>query len=400
MITVKDALNSNLVSLSTIFFNIAEDTPDKFVIRSRYKKVNTTQTELNECICKKNNNLISEITGLNFEQTSKSTHTLYIKKETPITFEEFTDQLHAAIQHYRFNTSKTYFDKAILLGAFIPRGSMDFSLNYCAVDMYEKFANQDYVEKILNLLISTNAIDQLNLNFRQLQPQHRKKINQRNTQIRINLKWFNDHFLSEIKHFNLYKYYILLDNQQRISYLTYAKKQKQFLERMVFYIEKILTPDFDLNKMSDKEEKRQIKSLREELDFVEKNNENISKSRNTKITTIANALLPEKCVCCQHKYNIEDRTFKRRGQDKYYFELHHVISFGSNQSGDIIENLVKVCPSCHRALTPNRADEDYQKQLIKNILKNSKVSDKYVRNFVKYPNDLNTKIDYVYANLK
>lgn len=400
MITVNEALKGNLISLSTIFFNIVEDKPDKFIIRSKYKKVSTTQTELSEKICEENNNLISEVTGLNFKQTSKSTHTLYIKKETPITFEEFTNQLHTAIQQFRFNTSKSHFDKSVLLGAFIPRGSMDFTLNYCAVDMYDKFANRDYVEKVLNLLISTDAIDQLNLNFRQLQPQHRKKINQRNTQIRINLKWFNDHFLSDIKYFNIYKYYILSDNQQKLSYLTYAKKQKNFLERMVFYIEKILTPDFDLKNLSEEEEKRQINSLREELDFVEKNNEGLSKSRNTKIVTIANALLPEKCVCCQNQYNIEDRTFKRRGQDKYYFELHHVVSFGSNQSGDIIENLVKVCPACHRALTPNRANEDYQKLLIKNILENSKVSDKYVSNFVKDPNNLNNKINYVYANLR
>ena len=41
----------------------------------------------------------------------------------------------------------------------------------------------------------------------------------------------------------------------------------------------------------------------------------------------------------------------KRNSDKHYFELHHVISFGAKQSGDILENLVKLCPACHRALT-------------------------------------------------
>ncbi|WP_340585671.1 HNH endonuclease signature motif containing protein, partial [Staphylococcus aureus] len=86
--------------------------------------------------------------------------------------------------------------------------------------------------------------------------------------------------------------------------------------------------------------------------------------------------------------------------ERYYFELHHVISFGSNQSGDILENLVKVCPACHRALTPDRANEDYQKKLIKNILLNSKEANKYVENFIQDPNDYNMKIEYVFANLK
>ena len=38
---------------------------------------------------------------------------------------------------------------------------------------------------------------------------------------------------------------------------------------------------------------------------------------------------------------------------------------GAKQSGDILENLVKLCPACHRALTPNRAEESYQKKLLK-----------------------------------
>lgn len=91
---------------------------------------------------------------------------------------------------------------------------------------------------------------------------------------------------------------------------------------------------------------------------------------------------------------------KKRNSDKHYFELHHVISFGAKQSGDILENLVKLCPACHRALTPNRAEESYQKEIIKNILLNSNEANDYVGNFIKEPDNLDMKIDYVYSNLK
>ena len=61
---------------------------------------------------------------------------------------------------------------------------------------------------------------------------------------------------------------------------------------------------------------------------------------------------------------------------------------------------MKLCPACHRALTPNRADEKYQKQIIKDILYNSKEANNYVGNFVKNPNIMEDKVNYVYSNLK
>ncbi|MGS5800892.1 HNH endonuclease [Staphylococcus aureus] len=277
---------------------------------------------------------------------------------------------------------------------------MDFTATYCAVDIYERFSTKSYTEQILNLLMSTNSMSQLNLNFRQLQNQYVKNENKRNTQLRINLKWLNDLYVSYIKSMNYYKYLILTENKDILAYSNYNSESTKFLERTVFYIENIINPNFSFELMSDKEKNRQVTSLREELNFSNQEKTLIDKSRNSKIITIANALLPEECVCCKDQYNIEDRTFKRRGTDKYYFELHHVISFGSNKSGDILENLVKLCPACHRALTPNRSESKYQKNLIKNILINSKSARDYVANFVSDPNDLNTKIEYVFSHLK
>lgn len=89
-----------------------------------------------------------------------------------------------------------------------------------------------------------------------------------------------------------------------------------------------------------------------------------------------------------------------RGSDRPYLEIHHVISFGANNSGDVIENLVKLCPSCHRALTPNRAEENFQKIIIDNILSNSSDAYKYVRLFTEEKATKNDANDFVYNNLK
>ncbi|MGS5041402.1 hypothetical protein ACVDHH_09535 [Staphylococcus saprophyticus] len=141
--------------------------------------------------------------------------------------------------------------------------------------------------------MSTNSMSQLNLNFRQLQNQYVKNENKRNTQLRINLKWLNDLYVSYIKSMNYYKYLILTENKDILAYSNYNSESTKFLERTVFYIENIINPNFSFELMSDKEKNRQVTSLREELNFSNQEKTLIDKSRNSKIITIANALLPE-----------------------------------------------------------------------------------------------------------
>ncbi|WP_318023928.1 HNH endonuclease [Mycoplasmopsis agalactiae] len=108
--------------------------------------------------------------------------------------------------------------------------------------------------------------------------------------------------------------------------------------------------------------------------------------------------MPDECSACKEKYNILDRTFIHRQTQKPYLEIHHVISFGSGNKSDVLENLVKLCPACHKALSKNRANENYQKQLIHNIISSNPFISKYLENFV--DNDIiNEKIEFVYSNL-
>ena len=96
-------------------------------------------------------------------------------------------------------------------------------------------------------------------------------------------------------------------------------------------------------------------------------------------------------MCCLKITTLSQIEHLKRNSDKHYFELHHVISFGAKQSGDILENLVKLCPCVY--FNPNRAEESYQKEIIKNILLNSNEANDYVGNFIKEPDNLDMKID-------
>ncbi len=402
MVTVSDIYNSDLETLLIVFFNTVKETEDYFLVKSEYKNSTLTSKKLDTELLNLNNELISNYFKVDFTNKSTETvgkHCLYIEKDFTITFEEFMSEIYSKIQQLRFTIDKDDFDKILILSSIVPRGSVDVTGNKIAVDLYEKFISDKYIEMILNLFISTSSLDQLNLNFRQLQKQYVEGSIKRNSQFRINLKWFYDKYFSDLILINKHKYNIINDNINVIKELKYQYKSHSFLERMIFYKERIINPNFSFDDLSSDELKRQVKELRAELDFSDSEIQGTT-NRNRKVVALANAILPEECVCCKDDYPIEARTFKRRNSEKFYFELHHVISFTSNKDGDILENLVKVCPACHRALTPGRADELYQKDLIKNILNNSEEANEYVGNFIKDTHNFNDKVEYIYTHLK
>ena len=129
------------------------------------------------------------------------------------------------------------------------------------------------------------------------------------------------------------------------------------------------------------------------------NEKKSNERRDRSIVDIARNFYDDECVCCKNDYPLENRSFKMRKNNKYYLEIHHVISFASDKRGDQIDNLVKVCPTCHRALTKNRANEDYQKILINNILTNSETAFNYVSNFFEKP-ELDKMTEFVYEKLQ
>ncbi|GAA8273492.1 hypothetical protein HpBT164_03210 [Helicobacter pylori] len=56
-----------------------------------------------------------------------------------------------------------------------------------------------------------------------------------------------------------------------------------------------------------------------------------------------------------------------------------MISLGKDKELDVLANLAKLCPACHRALRKGASEEVFQKRLIENILDHNKDNLEFVQ---------------------
>ncbi|MBS9784505.1 MAG: HNH endonuclease [Oceanivirga sp.] len=380
----------NLKGLLVAYFNITLETKNYFELTSNYRKSKFSDLELTENLRQKNNDLLRLWSGINFE-LNNSTHSFkIIKDEKYNDLETFTSAIYKKIQRHIIEVNDIDLTKYLLISIYGLRGSADFTTGLYAVDIPKIINSKSYYDKLLKLLINID-IGKLNLNFRELQKDYTDNNKKRNTQLRVHLDWFTEKCFSELKNINLYKYDILKNKRLNIRNVN---DSFEFVERATYYMANVLTK---LNIEEEKILKIRIKECRDELGFKTRENKAITRSQT--IVEIAKALYEDECVSCKKIYKKEDRTFKLKGSERYYFELHHVISFASHKQGDQLDNLVKLCPACHKALTPNRAEEIYQKEIIRRILENSKNAYNYVENFFDNPN-IEKMIDFVYEKLR
>ena len=118
------------------------------------------------------------------------------------------------------------------------------------------------------------------------------------------------------------------------------------------------------------------------------------------ITQIVRYQTKDECAACKNKYNIADRSFLlRKFPERYYTEIHHFVSVGKEKELDVIENLTKLCPTCHRALGRGKASKQYQKELIKNII-NANEHNLEFASLIFESDDKDYLIQKVYENLK
>lgn len=287
------------------------------------------------------------------------------------------------------------FSKDFAIAAFGFRASMDLGRNYYTIDLHRSHMNSKAsLEFFIKLLFQTNFNEQLNLNFRELQPDQVDEKANRDTQFRINLRYFYDHYLSELRLVNPFRAEQMNLNQQSILIKNYRKKNDEFIARIRFYQNEIVEENV-ANKLD-------IEQLRIRLNFSQLDNEEDNvKHRDNRAKELAKGTQPDLCASCQNIYANKDRTFEIRDTDMWYFEMHHVISFANrNIQTEVSDNYVKLCATCHRALTPNRAEERYQKHIIENILKNRPDALTYVRNVQSAVSDKQTPINFVYSVLK
>src|SRR5690625_1183018 len=403
MITIEELLHQdNLLSLTIPFVNVASDEDDEyFYVPSVYRssqECTPTEAETNE-----NNDLLATKSDLPFQNESSARvgrHVLKIEKSTEITNrQQLFDALYRSIQMKRLTDDPVTFERDLLLSYFTLRGSVDCKYNYFTVDVLKENQSKEYLFQVFNLLTSISDIKQLNLNLRELQNQYVTGEVRRNTQIRINLRWFYDRYGSDLRELNVYKYRIMETHHGLIR--TFNPQQSltpMFIERMMFYIDTVF--ESLLRQRHASVLQRRCEEYRSILEFSDEAEGQDSIRRSNSIRQLAVALLPDECVGCKDEYDLDDRTFKYRSSDRYYLEIHHVIPFSTDQAGDQLDNLVKLCPTCHRALTKNRAEEDYQKHIIRKIFEHSLTASDYVGLLMEQPYTEEDKVDFVYEKLQ
>lgn len=284
-------------------------------------------------------------------------------------------------------------DKIQFLSGFMEnRGSIDINRGFITIDYFYK---NKFQLKRINIFhtyfqIPTNM---LNINIRELQKEFIEG-KERNTQFRIRLNWY----MNYIGLYNDYKSIIVKENfsykkDDNVNGRLYLyndiniKIKNSIIDtRLDYYVNNILFDnEFDINKS------------RKELGFILENDCN-EVFRNIEIVRYMLENQPDECCGCKNRYNIENRSFKKRN-GKYYLEVHHMISLANDKYQlDVLENLVKLCPACHRQLKKNSAIEEDQKYLIKEILTNNINVREFCENFLfKYEDDL---VEQIYQMLK
>lgn len=79
--------------------------------------------------------------------------------------------------------------------------------------------------------------------------------------------------------------------------------------------------------------------------------------------------------------------------------LKSMISLGKDQELDVLANLAKLCPACHKALKKGSSEEEFQKRLIRNILNRNKDNLEFAQ--LRFEtDDFSTLIDRICESLK
>ncbi len=344
----------------------------------------------------------------NSESVTKIRGTFVFILENDLNLDEnsfYKKLLNLLIDNDFFNRSNlmnlmTLNQKRFLSGFFESRGSIDTQRNFLTSDYFFysplEFNKFHYLIDLFNI-----PSEALNFNFRELQHEYAQGINQRNAQFRIYLDWYLYHiglfnpYKARIAH-HVFKTTLIYDGiYYKLNYPPTTKYHGNgFTERAHFYLKNVYQQDLD---------KKSIEKLREQLGLIQKSEEF---KRDSKIINFYRISTPNVCSACCDDYDIKERSFLSlplyqitQRSDSYYTEIHHVISLGKDKELDVLENLAKLCPACHRALKKGASTEGFQKRLIGKILKRNKDNLEFAQ--LRFEtDDLPTLIDKVYESLK
>lgn len=364
------------------------DVPDYFIFETTLKKMD--DSDINKFVESLNS-------YFNFEKSfeRKGKCKIYLKFGNPdnISISQLLDELYKEIVKKQLVINSDDFSKLFAISSFCFRGSLDYTRKLYTVDLHRsRVDTYKNIEEFMKLTVLTVFNDQLNFNFRELQGEGTK----RDTQFRMNLKFFYNNYLSELKKVNGFRYKQFKQTEDIIMEMSENKNNESFLSRVKFYLDNIVNNRDRLDDIK-------VSELRKQLDFsnVESDNESINRSNQVKAFAILTK--PQECASCHNEYDNYQRTFKMRNSNSWYFEMHHVISFANSKYGIQTENIgnyVKLCPACHRALTPNRAFKEFQMKIISNILEYDKDTLSFVDTVRKETKSSLSNDEFVYEHLR
>lgn len=218
---------------------------------------------------------------------------------------------------------------------------------------------------------------------------------QKDDQFRVSWKYY----LHEIGTYNKYRMKCIQNNDIKATALSINENKSGIFYFNIEYVdlnakqknEKILRFITKYNSFKNMAYGYRIEGNQDENDLIEyrqlfgMDDSNKQIRQATRNKTIIKQVYDDEedvCICCKNDYCIKDRSFLMKRNvhgklvERYYFEIHHAISFSNEQGNeknvlDVIENLVKVCPTCHACMTAKRGLKTDVKNLIQNMLNNS-----------------------------
>lgn len=387
---IDEFLTKPTKTLIMAIFNVDVLENKNFRLYSKFRKTKFSNETLDDSIYEREKMNMKSYFELDFQRNGSMIHYDIFNnyQGNSINFDKFIDLVYFEIIQ-RISKNNEDYEKDLILGIFSMRGSSDFTAGYMAIDAN---ASENQLDKYFKLILnSEKLLDYLNLNFREVQAQFVSGENQRDTQIRVNLGWFYT-FNQFFKSINEYKANTL-DFQANNGKIRPAKmidtRSAAFVDRINFYRKNILGKELS---------ESEVENIRNDLfgDSVD-----AQTTRDQRIRAFIQETTDDVCVGCKDEYDIKDRSFKMPyNNNRWYLEINHIIPFSNSPERlDVPENLIKLCAVCHRALTPNRAEETLQKTIIKRMIYNSRTE---IESFITYiANENNMQpVDFVFNKLR
>lgn len=235
-----------------------------------------------------------------------------------------------------------------LTGFMDGRGSLDFAANYISIDLAHR-NNPEIAKRKINKINDLIGFI-FNYNPRTLQ----KESHTKNDQFRLNMRYFAGH----------YGFFrpSLIDVYNKISNTLTTKDDYIYIDKKeIDYEISTTTSNIDINKfaisikgLSKLEKLEKAKEYRlENFDF-DSEDEILYSSSNVKAE--AKKIAGFKC-----ELNDQHETFISQSTNTLYVEAHHLIPFAKRSKFDInidiLENLVALCPNCHRKIHLSKNDD-------------------------------------------